>query len=112
MLLTRLDCDGCDGQALSLCFFLPSLSAFSLQQIGFHKSSLADHHWGICCFNRAVHPIRQMDISWLIFNSLDVRELYAFMAGRRANGPGLGIMGGYLGMAPWESCAGLSIEHH
>lgn len=112
MLPTRLDCGKCDGQAISLCFFLPSLSAFSLQQIGFHKSSLAGHHWGICCFNRAVHPIRQMDISWLIFNSLDARELYAFMAGRRANGPGLGIMGGYLGMAPWESCGGLSIEHH
>lgn len=34
------------------------------------------------------------------------------MAGGRANGLGLGIMGGYLGTAPWERCAGLSIERH
>lgn len=34
------------------------------------------------------------------------------MAGRRANGLGLGIMGGYLGTAPWECRVGLSIERH
>lgn len=67
---------------------------------------------GICCFNRVEHPIRQMDISWLIFNSWDAREPRSFMAEGKANGPGLGIMGGYLGMAPWEYCVGLSIEHH
>lgn len=63
---------------------------------------------GICRFNRAVHPIRQMDISWLIFNFSDARELGSFMAGRRANGLGLGIMGGYLGTAPWECCVCVS----
>lgn len=67
---------------------------------------------GICCFNHAEHPIRQMDISWLIFNSWDAREPRSFMAGRGANGPGLGITGGYLGTVPWECSVGLSIEHH
>jgi len=73
---------------------------------------------GLCCFNKAEPASGQMDISWLIFNSLDAREedaVFFFpspMVARSANGCRLGIMGGYLGTFPRERPVGLSVEHY
>lgn len=86
--------------------------SISPSRLGSTSHPLQTTAGGICCFNHAEQAIRQMDISWLIFNSSDARELRSFMAGRSANGPGLGIMGGYLWAISWECRVGLSIEHH
>lgn len=66
--------DGCDGQAFPFVSSCHLCQRFPCSRLGSSSHPSRTIAGGICCFNRAQHPIRLMDISWLIFNSLDARE--------------------------------------
>jgi hypothetical protein len=69
-----------DGTKRNQAFGLLPAIAISISPSRLDSQSLPSPFsaGGLCYFNKAGPAIGQMDISWLIFNSLDAREKLCF----------------------------------